>query len=201
MRDLAAGQQLAAAHQPEALVGHSAFAQALGMAGDLVSAAGAQAADHLRVVLVVQPLQGQAARQLGALQIGQVHQGHHPGFVEAMPAHHRQAGVQIRWLGEGRDAHDQRQAGAGKGRAAARQHGGQRQMAALQGVDAARPLGLARREPQQPAIDEGLLRRRAGVQAGVLDAARQRGGGRRVTRAQGHQSCWTLRTISRAQST
>jgi hypothetical protein len=48
---------------------------------------------------------------------------------------------------------------------------GQRQAPWRHGIDATGPLGLARVVAHQPAVQPALLRRRAGIDAGVFDAA------------------------------
>ena len=74
-------------------------------------------------------------------------------------------------------------------------------------LDAARALGLAGREAEQPAVDPALLARRTGVDPGILDAGEQRlvegRGGRCSGRAQATgsaRSASARAAISRAKS-
>ena len=73
------------------------------------------------------------------------------------------------------------------------------------GVDAARPLCLARRQANQPAINPALLGRSAGIQPGIFDAGEQvrveRAGDDRIHAHSDHRIDSMRRTISPANST
>ena len=88
--------------------------------------------------------------------------------------------VEFRRLRERRDANDQGQAVLRRTAAGTRPALSHRQAPGGDRIDAAGALGLARREAHQPAVDPALLRRCAGVQAGVLDAGQQVGVDRSV---------------------
>ncbi len=138
--DLAAAQQLPLrALQNITLIFDGGVMHALRVGGNGMRAGAAQFADDARVVRCVHMPERWPVRQ--AIQRGP---DQHLCGVELEPAQVRQALVKIRWLAVGRDADDQRQAGRGKGMAAAGDQIGQGQRAGGQRVDAARALGLAR---------------------------------------------------------
>ena len=147
-----------------------------GVAVDFCLAGTSQAADQGGVVHRRQ--RPEPARIAERIERGQ---DHHVGRIEGGPAHRGKAVVQVRRAAEGREPEDQRQAGLVKGLAAATEHVFQRQRAALQRIDAARALGLAGRQPQQPAVHLRFTWRRRRVEArrfGPASECLKLGGGR-----------------------
>ena len=110
-------------------------------------------------------------------------------------------------LRERRDAHVRMQPGRGEERQAQGELGVDVEPTRRDRLDAAGALGLAGREAEQPAVDPALLARRAGVDAGILDAGEQRlverRGSRRAGRAHATgsaRSASARAAISRAKS-
>ena len=99
---------------------------------------------------------------------------HHPRVVDAHHAAVGEMAIEPGRLRERRDAHVRTQPRRGEERQAERELGVDVEPTGRDRLDAARALGLAGRESEQPAVDPALLARRAGVDAGVLDAGEQR---------------------------
>ncbi|NBU88952.1 MAG: hypothetical protein EBS16_07075 [Betaproteobacteria bacterium] len=131
----------------------------------------AQRAHHLCVLVGVG--QGDAqARGLGpGVQARQVGVDHHAAVIKNVPALGLQVGIQVFGLREGRDAHHQGQLMFAIQALAGGELVTERLGAQGNGIDTAGPLGLARAVAHQPAVHPQLLGGRAGIDAGVFDAA------------------------------
>ncbi len=135
----------------------------------------AQLADGLGKRLVADRRHLQPVRQgFGTVRRGRI--AHHDARVVHTPhSDPLEQAVEVRRLAEGRDAHQHRQLGLVEHLLAQREFSLQRQPSGAQRIDAAGALCLAGREAHQPAIDDPLLRRCAGIQAGLLDSGQQVG--------------------------
>jgi hypothetical protein len=200
-RELAAGQQGAVvfAAQRQRLEGHGRKFEPLRVGLALRQRRAAQLANGLRKGAVAQRLPDQARRQRLAGQPIERRAHHHARVVDACPALRFELTVEFVRLREGRDAQHHRQLRFVEHGLRQLLHQGQ--APGRNGVDAARALGLARRKAHQPAVEPTLLRRRAGVEAGVLDARQQRWAeARREAGAGLHARVFMRSTISRANS-
>jgi len=199
---LPASQRLAFALQDEGTRRRWRMPQAFGVGVALGRRRAAKDTDHLREGCVRQLLQGRAGwRGDGA----KVWQHHHPRVVVTLHADRLEHAIQAHRLAERRDAHHQGQRGCGIDRLAQRQLVGHRHSPWRHGIDAARALGLSRRQAHQPAVEPALLRRRAGVEPRVFDPRQEIGietaRDDRVHAHGGHRMASMRRTISAANST
>ena len=191
LRELPAGQRhsVAVPSQREALVRHGRVRQAQRVAGDVVGWRAAQSAHGLRKGKAVQGHPVQTDGQTGGHTDGhtgrpmrgdrcsgprrQCGQNHHAGGVHHAIALGCQFFVQPRRLCEGRQAKDHGQAGRCVNRRCQCQLPGQRQATGGERIDAAGPARLTGQVAHQPAVQPTLLRRGAGVEAGVFHARHQ----------------------------
>ena len=158
------------------VMGHGRLADALGVRLALAGRRAARAADPVGESLGRGGFDRTARTRVGASSREGIErcEDHHPGLVDALHAELGEMAVEPGRLRERRDAHERAKPGRRKERQAEGELGVDAESAWRDRLDAARALGLAGREAQQPAVDPALLARRAGVDPGVLDAGEQR---------------------------